>query len=212
RSQAGALVGQLAGRGIFEIEIGVGRVGPARGLAGEVKRVADGKDAEALFGGEVAVVGGEVFIHLQRGEAVVAFKERVVLAVGPSLVDDDLGGGGVFADGGDELVEMGLEGLALEALVADLLEGDDVPFGGLERLDEGDAALVAGLGIVEAVVGAAFFVAGAGLGEVAGVAFERAAADAGAAEEEVLAAGLGDLGQEAGGVVGEAVADGKELE
>src|SRR5690606_19231573 len=54
--------------------------------------------------------------------------------------------------------------------------------------------------------------AGAGLGEVAGVAFERAAADAGAAEEEVLAAGLGDLGQEAGGVVGEAVADGKELE
>ncbi len=53
--EAGALIGDLVGGRILEIEGGVGRVGPARGLAGEVEGVADGDEAEAGFGGEGAI-------------------------------------------------------------------------------------------------------------------------------------------------------------
>ncbi len=136
----------------------------------------------------------------------------MVFAVGPDFVDDDFGGGRVLADGGDELVDVGVVGFGAEAEVADLLDGDDVPVGGFERFDDRDGAFFAGFGVGEIVVSAAFFVAGLGFGEVAGVAFEGAAADAGAAEGEVFVAGFRDGGKEGGGVFGEAVADGEEFE
>lgn len=136
----------------------------------------------------------------------------MIFAVGPDFVDDDLGGGRVLADGGDELVDVGVVGFGAEAEVADLLDRDDVPIGGFESFDDGDGAFLAGFEIDEVVVGAAVFVAGPGFGEVARVAFEGAAADAGAAKREVFAAGLSDRGEESGGVFGEAVADGEELE
>ncbi len=210
--QTGPLVGQLIDGRVFEIELGVGHVGPARGLAGEVEGVAYGKQTEAFFVGEVAVVGGEALIHLQGGEAVVPLEKGVILAIGPCLVDNDFGGGRVFADGGDELIQVGLEGVALVALVADLLEGYDFPVGGGQRLDDRDVVLLAGLGVGETFVGTTGFVAGLGFGEVAGVAFERAAADTGAAEDEFFAGVFSDLREERGGVVGEAVADGEQFE
>ena len=116
----------------------------------------------------------------------------MVLAVGPGLVDDDLGGGGEFADDGDEFVGVGLEGFGFEAELAPLLEGDDVPMFRGEDFGEGAAA-----------VGFALGVAGDGFAEVAGVAFEGAAAEAGAADKEFFVAGLGDVGEVAEGVVGE---------
>ena len=136
----------------------------------------------------------------------------MVFAVGPDLVDYDFSGGRVLADGGDELIDVRVVGFGAEAEVADLLDRDDVPVGSFEGFEDRDGAFLAGFGIDEVIIGAAFFVAGLSFGEVAGVAFEGAAADAGAAEREVFAGGLGDRREEGGGVFGEAVADGEKLE
>ena len=53
--EAAALIGDFVGGRIVEIEIGVGRVGPARGLASEIEGVAHRNETEAGFGGEGAI-------------------------------------------------------------------------------------------------------------------------------------------------------------
>ena len=53
--EAAVLFGDLISGWVFEVEVGVGRVGPARGLAGEVEGVANGNEADAGFVGEGTV-------------------------------------------------------------------------------------------------------------------------------------------------------------
>ena len=126
------LVGYARALRVLEVEPRSRPVAPRRIGVGSMKRVADRDEARAQLRGDSPVGGGQTLVHrllVNRlaGRGLVRSEPRIVAAIRPGLVHQNLGLRGVSLDIVEEVAGVGT--IRGEVVTADarLLKGDEVP-------------------------------------------------------------------------------------